>query len=178
MAESPAKNPKKSQQDRRTPPWLFEYLDAQFGPFELDAAASVDNSLCDLHFDIEMDATLKAARWRKKTFCNPPFRNMKRWVKKAINEAKRRKYFTLMLGPAGGSQEWFNVLARQYTILCPNKRINYCDNEGRPTGVGLGEPGADRDTTIMLIGPGFENTHYAVGAFRMYVLDLDAATKK
>ena len=32
--------PEKRDQARRTPKWLFEYLDEQFGPFELDAAAA------------------------------------------------------------------------------------------------------------------------------------------
>lgn len=169
---------KKSDQCRRTPLWLFKWLDQQFGPFELDAAADKDNALCDFMYDEKHDALKPDNEWMSKNFCNPPFKKMGGWVQKAIDECKSRGAFTLMLAPQGGSQDWYHDLARQYTILAPNMRINYDDRHGNPTGGRHGESGADRDTTILLIGPGFENPDHEKGFFRLVTLDLKAVPRE
>lgn len=172
----------KSKQDRRTPQWLFDWLNGQFGPFDLDAAATTDegpsfNALCGFAYTEKEDALSYDSHWMAKTFCNPPFRNIDKWVGKAIHEAKERGVFTLMLCPAAGSQDWFHDLARMYTVLFPNQRINFDDEFGNPTGPGHDEPGADRDTTVLLIGSGFENPLFDDGRFCAYVLDLKSVPR-
>ena len=42
--------------DWTTPRELFDRLDAMLGPFDLDAASSNENALCEQHYTIEDDA--------------------------------------------------------------------------------------------------------------------------
>lgn len=173
----------KSNQSRRTPSWLFDFLSEQLGPFGLDAAADRHNALCESFYDVRNSALDPECEWAPKTFCNPPFRNMKPWVQKAVEQAEQNGYHTVMIAPAGGSQDWFHDLARRYTILMPNARISFDDENGNPTGIRgvTEEDGADRDTTILVIGPGFENPAIHPGpddgAFRQYALDVKPAYK-
>jgi phage N-6-adenine-methyltransferase len=175
----------KSNQERRTPRWLFEYLDTQFGPFELDAAATLKdetrfNALCPKAYDSETNGLSPTSFWCSKTFCNPPFKYMKLWVFKALLECEQRGCFTCMLAPIGGSQDWFQQIARQYTILYPDMRISYDDEFGNNTGNKGDEEagGANRDTCILLIGPGFKNPHYASGQFNSHILRLKTVKRK
>jgi len=178
-----------SLQIRRTPLWLYHFLDERFGPFALDAAAEESNALCE-HWLGEAHDALTCA-WAPKTFCNPPFKTVGLWVHKAAAEAKKG-YMVLMFAPQGGSQTWYHKIARRYTILQPDMRISYDLPNGLPTGVDKchhGQSntecrksckcvnGADRDTSFLLMGPGFENPNYDDGQFQMLTLNLRPAFK-
>jgi len=179
-----------SLQDRRTPQWFYDFLNTHFGPFVLDAAATKANALCEKFLSEAHDALNVA--WAPHTFCNPPFKNMGLWVDKARKEALKG-HCVVILAPQGGAQAWYHKIARHYTILQPNMRISYDTPEGLPTGVdkchnGLPNAecrkecrcinGADRDTSILLFGPGFENPNYASGQFQILSLNIRPAFKR
>ena len=94
-----------SRQDWRTPPWLFKLLNEKFGFFMLDAAATGDNSLCNVFLDKEFDGLVQ--NWMDPTFCNPPFKNFGHWMEKAWLEWSERKVRSVLVGPTGCSQAWF-----------------------------------------------------------------------
>lgn len=72
------------QSNWRTPPWLFNLLDREFG-FNLDAAADDTNALCPRYFT-EHDNALRQAWWGN-VYCNPPYgRDVGAWVRKGYNE--------------------------------------------------------------------------------------------
>lgn len=70
-----------------TPPETFEKLDEEFN-FTLDAAASVNNRLCDDYFSKENDALFQ--NWRGRVFVNPPYdRKMRVWIQKCCEEVEK-----------------------------------------------------------------------------------------
>lgn len=153
---------RKSTQNRRTPQWLFDVLNEMFGPFKLDAYADEDNALCDEFYTVEEDGN--AQPWKDATFANPEFRDMYPVLEQALRQAALGVR-SIILGPVGCSQEWFHELAIQGTVFVPDCRINYDDPEGNPTGHGLDEGGADRDTMVFAFGPGCENPRAGEGVF-------------
>lgn len=123
----------------RTPKWFFEMLQARYGVFELDAAASRDNALCSRYFDEQSDGL--AQPWPKdvRIFCNPPWSNISPWVKKALNE---ECHITLLLPANRSDQEWFHeLLSSPYEIVFHRGRLSFED----PTGKGRVTP---RDPTM------------------------------
>ena len=138
------------EQGMRTPPWLFDHLQEFFGlRFGLDAAATGENTLCK-RFHTERHSALHR-RWRGPTFCNHPFMLTDDFVRCANEMAQVLGETTIMLAPVIGSQEWAHQVAIKWTIYQPDKRISYHSPDGTP------KPGADRDTSIIAFGPGFEN---------------------
>lgn len=69
----------------QTPLWLYDLLDKEFH-FELDPAATEENAMSRLYMDKEMDG-LKH-RWFSSVFVNPPYSQLKAWVKKGYEEAR------------------------------------------------------------------------------------------
>lgn len=93
----------KGKQDYATPRWLYRGLNREF-PFLLDAAASPENTKC-ARFYTTRDNGLRLP-WALWTFCNPPFRRIRPWVEKAIDEAFAGHNSVLLL-PAACSTRWF-----------------------------------------------------------------------
>lgn len=95
----------------RTPPEIFHALNAEFN-FVLDAAASIDNSLCR-HFITEQQDTLKTP-WNEVmpnipgyVWLNPPYSKPMPFVKKAAQENTDNHIGCVMLLPADTSVLWF-----------------------------------------------------------------------
>ena len=94
----------KSTPDHRTPLDLFYSL----GDFDLDVAASKDNTLCQYYFD-ENDDGLKQSWKAKRVWCNPPYSEIGKWIKKAINETYYEKHCdeVVLLLPGRTCTKWF-----------------------------------------------------------------------
>jgi phage N-6-adenine-methyltransferase len=120
-----------SNQDMRTPPWLFHLLDGLFGPFNLDAAASKKDALC-IAYHTEGDDGLEQP-WRDRTFVNPPWKMFWKWIAKAHREWIAHQRRSVSLGPALGSQNWARAYAPYARVLVPDMRIHYLLPDGRPT---------------------------------------------
>ena len=173
-------------QTRRTPRWLFEYLDNRFGPFVLDAFADADNAMCHNFYTQEQNGC--AQPWLDVTFWNPEFNDIwtpMAWAVRQGIEGMR----SIGICPMGGSQDWYHELAIQGTIYVPDCRINFDTHDGLPTGAkchnGLKRKdcmdacgcvnGADRDTIIVAFGQEHFNESWKKGDFRvkqMKVKDL------
>lgn len=63
--------PVSKKTDWRTPAFIFDQLNEEFD-FTIDAAASVENTLCERFWSIEDDA-LKQSWTGERVFCNPPY---------------------------------------------------------------------------------------------------------
>ncbi len=162
---------RKSTQDRRTPRWLFDALNAKFGPFLLDAYAAPHNAMCERFYTVEDDGNTR--EWADVTFANPEFKAMAPCLEQAVRQADLG-FRSIILGPVGCSQEWHHKWAIRGTLFYPDCRINYDDPAGNPTGSGLDEGGADRDTIIMGFGRELANEpgHVAAGWFRAQRLEV------
>ncbi len=157
---------RKSTQDRRTPKWLFDVLSEMFGPFKLDAYASPHNALCERFYTVEDDANVKD--WVDGTFANPEFKSMAPCLAQAVRQAELGRR-SIILGPVGCSQEWYHEHAIRGTVYVPDCRFNYDDPSGNPTGPGLDEGGADRDTIVIGFGGEHRNSTHNIeqGFFRV-----------
>lgn len=99
-----------------TPDWLFQQCYAEFGPFDLDAAASADNAKCDTWIDEEANG-LKV-RWRllgERVWLNPPYGRgiTGHWVRKA-HEESLAGCTVVMLLPARTDAPWFHDVCQKY----------------------------------------------------------------
>jgi len=131
----------------RTPRWLFDYLNAEFGPFTLDAAASDENHLCDKYYT-EQNSGLDN-EWNGIVFCNPPYSDISPWVKKAGGEAGR----ILLLLPSRTGMAWFqDCLSFASVCFVTGGRIKFID----PTGGKRMSPSEDH----ILVGFGIDLPRY------------------
>lgn len=90
-----------------TPDHVFEYAEAKWGPFDLDAAASALNTKAPAFFT-EQDDALRHS-WHDVVWCNPPYKKLLDWVLYAHEQVKagnaRR---VVLLLPAHTATRWFH----------------------------------------------------------------------
>ncbi|MBV4411833.1 phage N-6-adenine-methyltransferase [Enterobacteriaceae bacterium YMB-R22] len=110
MTDYTGSNTPADQRDSwRTPPELFSALDAEFC-FQLDAAASVENTLCRRYITAEQNTLVTP--WRDyitipgHVWLNPPYSNIAPFVAKAAAE-KLTGVGCVMLLPADTSVGWY-----------------------------------------------------------------------
>jgi site-specific DNA-methyltransferase (adenine-specific) len=116
----------------RTPLDLFLKLDEEFG-FELDAAATEENSLCHMHYSEEDDALSDDNPWHpfNTVFINPPYgRGIGAWCEKAWKETQKGAT-VVMLMPARTDTIWFHewVYGRA-EIRFLKGRLKFLDEQG------------------------------------------------
>ncbi len=69
-----------------TPEPLFRMLEEKYGPFTLDAAADESNAKCAEYFTESQDGRIQP--WRGRVWCNPPYRDLLKWVRHAYGETQ------------------------------------------------------------------------------------------
>ena len=89
-----------------TPAELFEILNDEFH-FTLDACATDDNHKVDKYFT-KMDDGLKQDWSGYRVFCNPPYSEIGKWVKKAYYEGLKAGTLVCLLIPARTDTRWFH----------------------------------------------------------------------
>lgn len=89
-----------------TPQDVFDCLEARFGPFDLDAAATPENTKCVRYFTTADDGLSQA--WTGTVWCNPPYGTgvTGQWIEKAIRSAHEGAT-VVMLVPGNTSSVWF-----------------------------------------------------------------------
>ncbi len=97
--------------DRGTDPLLFAVLNARFR-FTVDAAASRSNAKLSRFWTKTDDGLLK--RWDdERIWCNPPFSDIRPWIKKAWDEQDAE--LVVMLLPANRTeQRWWQDLVEPH----------------------------------------------------------------
>jgi len=104
---------------RETPRPLFDLLNRDFGPFDIDVAASDKNHLCERYFTAGSDAlaqpwgpTIEHEGERpSRCFCNPPYPTdqLAAFASKALAEALAGRASTLMLCPGTKTEQaWWH----------------------------------------------------------------------
>jgi len=90
-----------------TPPALYEALDREFR-FTLDVAADSGNAKHVRYLTKDTDAF--AVSWAgEHVFCNPPYgREIGRWMRKALEEARDNGALVVVLVPARTGTAWFH----------------------------------------------------------------------
>lgn len=103
-----------------TPQDFFDSLDREFS-FTLDPCADETNHKCNRYFTQEVDGL--SQDWGGETvFCNPPYgRDIKNWVKKSRDEARKPGTTVVMLIPARTDTQYFH----DYIYQKPNVEVRF-----------------------------------------------------
>lgn len=111
----------KKSDEWQTPQELFDSLNAEFGPFKMDVAATIKNTKClyFCSFDDNSEDGL-TTDWMSNNWCNPPYSMVKEFVAKAVEEQKNRKQ-TVMLIPARTDTRFFH----DYIYQKPDVEIRF-----------------------------------------------------
>lgn len=90
-----------------TPQALFDELNAEHH-FTLDPCATPENAKCE-HYFTEQDDGLSKNWGGQSVFCNPPYGlALRKWVKKAWEEAQKPGTKVVLLIPARTDTGWFH----------------------------------------------------------------------
>lgn len=84
----------KSSDQFPTDEWLYSLFENWFDPCPLNEAPTIDG------LSIE---------WGAKTYCNPPYSDVKTWVRKGVAEHKKGKTIVFLL-KFDSTTEWFREL--------------------------------------------------------------------
>lgn len=96
----------KNSDEWTTPDDLFRSLDKEFH-FTLDAAASETNAKTKRYFTAETDGLSK--RWGGETvWLNPPYSQVKEWIRKAYTESAEHGATVVVLVPSRTDTKWFH----------------------------------------------------------------------
>jgi site-specific DNA-methyltransferase (adenine-specific) len=92
----------------RTPRVLFAELEAEFGAFDLDPAATRENALCPHFYTKEQDGLRQP--WFGRVFCNPPYGGgLGRWIAKGIRSVLAGDCsLVVFLLPVRSDTSWFH----------------------------------------------------------------------
>lgn len=98
-----------------TPPELLRALDEAVSGFDLDPCSGAEQQcIADSRYTAEDDGLSEA--WFGTVWVNPPYSDMDRWMRKAVNESHREDVGTiLVLAPARTSTQWFHNYASKAT---------------------------------------------------------------
>lgn len=105
------------KQDWRTPAALYKELDKEFN-FNFDPCPS------DPNFDgLNID-------WKDRNFVNPPYKNIKDWIKKGYEEYKKGKLVVFLI-PARTDTSYFHIYIYPYAELrFIRGRLKFNDQKG------------------------------------------------
>ncbi len=105
-----------------TPDPLYNFLNEEFGPFDLDVASTKEISKCKRFISPETDAL--TVDWDgKNIWCNPPYQHPERrkppeleyWMRKAVKEIKQNNCNSVtFLVPAKVDCVWFHEYTMAY----------------------------------------------------------------
>jgi phage N-6-adenine-methyltransferase len=117
-------------------PWpLVRELEAEFGAFELDPAATSESAKAPRFFTKTQDGL--GQPWAPAhVFLNPPYSDVETWIRKAILEADRGGLVVAVL-PARTDRNWW------HDLLTPNAEIRFQRGRQRfigPDGTTIGRP--------------------------------------
>jgi len=144
----------------RTPVAAFDTLDREFG-FEVDAAASPDNALCDHYWTITDDALsidwsatiISASGGGPTVFLNPPYgRGVGDWVDKAIEQQAKGCTVVMVLMACTDTKWWAKLWGSAHEVRFVTGRIRFLDRNGQEKNA------APKGTAIVVFRPFVHNS--------------------
>ena len=110
-----------------TPQHIFDDLNAEFD-FNLDPCATIENHKCDTFFTQNDDGLSK--NWGGyRAFVNPPYSQIKQWVKKCWEESTKPNTIVVMLIPARTDTRYFHqYINHRSEVRFIKGRLKFGDN--------------------------------------------------
>ncbi len=112
-----------------TPQDLFNKLDAEFGPFDLDPCATLENAKCERFFCLGDHSLDK--EWTGRVFMSPPYdRQIASWVEKAYHSARDGSAaIVVCLLPARTDTAWWHDYCMKGEIRFLRGRLKFGDSK-------------------------------------------------
>jgi site-specific DNA-methyltransferase (adenine-specific) len=99
-----------------TPQWLVDQCAAEFGPFDLDAAATGATAQAPVFYTIDDDGL--AQPWKGRVWMNPPYSEVGKWMAKAADEvAAGNAELVVCLVPARVDARWYRAAAEVASVV-------------------------------------------------------------
>lgn len=109
-----------------TDPRDFARLAAEFGPFDLDPCATLENAKCPRFFTREDDGLRQ--EWTGRVFMNPPYgRSLPHWMRKAYDAAQTTASVVVCLVPARTDTAWWHEYAARGEVRFLRGRLKFGD---------------------------------------------------
>lgn len=89
-----------------TPYELVSWMEIEYGDYDIDAAASKENSVCEKFYSKETNCLKRWWGSNKHIWLNPPYSNITPFVKKAIEQMEHNNQIDILL-PCDTSTGWF-----------------------------------------------------------------------
>ena len=111
--------------DWETPQHIFDKLDEELGPFEVDVCATAANAKCEKYFTKAQNGLIQD--WGSKVcWMNPPYgREISKWVKKAYLSSLKPNTRVVCLLPARTDTRWFHDYCVMGTIWFLKGRLKF-----------------------------------------------------
>jgi site-specific DNA-methyltransferase (adenine-specific) len=117
----------KKSDEWATPQNLFDKLNEEFG-FTLDPCATKENAKCEKYFTQQEDGLSKS--WKGETvFCNPPYSQIKEWVKKCYDEAWKVNRIVLLIPARTDTRYFHDYIYRKSEIRFIKGRLKFGDSK-------------------------------------------------
>jgi phage N-6-adenine-methyltransferase len=111
-----------------TPPEFFDRCIEAWGPFDLDAAANKSNAKCAEYISARDDALCPFGWPRaKRVWLNPPYKDLIKWVERAIDESDKGDLLVCMLLPNDTDTRWYQLLVKRAEMYTTIGRIKFID---------------------------------------------------
>ena len=114
-----------------TPYYFFNLLDKEFH-FTLDPCATPFNTKCRKYFTEEQNGLVQD--WKEeRVFVNPPFSDIKSWVRKCYQEGQKFNTLVVMILPSRtDTQYWHDYIMKSHEIWFAKGRVNFL-KDGKKT---------------------------------------------
>ena len=80
-----------------TPSELVEWMESEYGDYDIDAAASKENAVCEKFYSKETNCLKRWWGSNKHIWLNPPYSNITPFVKKAIEQMDHNNQIDILL---------------------------------------------------------------------------------
>lgn len=107
-----------------TPQYLFDQLNAEFGPFDLDPCATPENAKCPAYFTKEQDGLAQA--WGGRVFMNPPYGKLiVPWMRKAFLSAQGGALVVCLVPARTDTRWWHSYVEGKTEVRFIKGRLKY-----------------------------------------------------
>ena len=110
-----------------TPQDFYNNLNAEFN-FTLDPCALPTNAKCSKFYTPEQNG-LKQDWSNETVFCNPPYSDIKNWVEKAYNEAKRGAKVVMLIPARTDTRYFHDFIYNKHEVRFVKGRLKFGDQK-------------------------------------------------
>ena len=119
-----------SHDNWRTPPALFAALSSEF-KFDLDAAATPENTLCERFITADEDALVTPWDAYNDVFVNPPYTLIGPFVKRAYEQSQEQHNTVVVLIPTYTDPKyWKDYVCKAHEVRNLVGRLQFLDENG------------------------------------------------